>query len=498
MDQVFDVVIIGGGINGCGIAADAAMRGLSVILLEQGDLASKTSSSSSKLIHGGLRYLEYYDFALVKKALHERQLLLSLAPHLVYSLPFVLPYQQGMRPSWLLRTGLFLYDNLERKNKLPHSKLIRRNNHSPYFSPLANYFVKGFLFYDCATDDARLTIANALQAKEYGASIQTRVAVTNATVQNNLWQLTAKKNSGKEERISAKVLVNATGPWVESFNKLSGIPSKFKMSLVKGSHIVVHKLYEGNHAYLLQNDDKRIIFIVPYHGYTMIGTTDVAFKGSLEEVCISTEEVNYLCNLVNNYFKCRVQRKDIINSWSGVRPLLAASGEELKALSRDYTYDCTTSPAPALTVYGGKITTYRQLALEAVNSLQEFFPALGKSRTESIPLPGSIYENWSYKKYTTYAREKYYWLAESIIERYLTSYGTRTELVLSGCKDMSDLGLHFGNDLYQIEVDYLQKEEWACDSDDILWRRTKLGLNFELEQKQALEDYCQQRLGLNN
>ncbi|WP_269570262.1 glycerol-3-phosphate dehydrogenase [Legionella tunisiensis] len=343
-----------------------------------------------------------------------------------------------------------------------------------------------------------MTIANALQAKEYGASIQTRVTVTHATVQNNLWQLTAKKNSGQEQRITAKVLVNATGPWVESFNKLLGIPSKFEISLVKGSHLVVHKLYEGNHAYLLQHDDKRIIFVVPYHGYTMIGTTDVAFKGALDEVCISTEEVNYLCNLVNNYFQCRVQRKDIINSWSGVRPLLASLGEDLKALSRDYTYDCTHLPAPALTVYGGKITTYRQLALESVDSLQAFFPSLRKSRTDSIPLPGSTFENWTYKDYAAYAHEKYYWLNESIVERYLTSYGTRTELLLSGCEKMGDLGLHFGNDLYQIEVDYLQNEEWACVSDDILWRRTKLGLNFELEQKQALEDYCQQRLVLNN
>lgn len=496
MDQVFDVAIIGGGINGCGIAADAAMRGLSVILLEKDDLASKTSSSSSKLIHGGLRYLEYYDFSLVKKALHERQLLLNLAPYLVYPIPFVLPYQKGMRPTWLLRTGLFLYDNLDRKNKLPRSKLIRRTNQSPYFSPLADHFAKGFLFYDCATDDARLTIANALQAKEYGASIQTRVTVSNAMVQNNLWQLTAKKRSGVEEIITAKVLVNATGPWVESFNKLSGIPSKFKMSLVKGSHLVVHKLYEGNHAYLLQHDDKRIIFIVPYHGYTMIGTTDVAFESSLDEINISSEEVNYLCNLVSNYFRCHVQRKDIINTWSGVRPLLATSGEELKALSRDYAYDCTSSPAPALTVYGGKITTYRQLALKSVDTLQEFFPKLGKSRTESIPLPGSTIENWNYKDYSAYAREKYYWLDEPILERYLSSYGTRTELLLSGCEKMSDLGFNFSNDLYQLEVDYLQKEEWACGSDDILWRRTKLGLNFEPEKKQALENYCQRQITL--
>jgi len=366
MGRVYDVAIIGGGINGCGAAADATLRGLSVILIEKDDLASKTSSSSSKLIHGGLRYLEHYDFALVKKALNERQLLLALAPHLVYPLPFVLPYQREMRSSWLLRMGLFFYDNLSRKNELPKSKLIRRTPKSSYFSPLITHCEKGFLFYDCITDDSRLTIANALQAKEHGAAIHTNTELLSANTIDTLWQLRVQTKSGQQQIIKAKSIVNASGPWVESINKMLNIPSQFKMSLVKGSHMVVHKLYEGNHAYLLQNHDLRIVFIVPYHNHTMIGTTDVAFSGSLDEVNISSEEIDYLCKLVNSYLTIPLKRENIIHTWSGVRSLIAAGGEELSALSRDYSVDYTNIPAPAVTIYGGKITTYRQSSLEAI------------------------------------------------------------------------------------------------------------------------------------
>ncbi|KTC78334.1 glycerol-3-phosphate dehydrogenase [Legionella brunensis] len=492
MEQVFDVAVIGGGINGCGAAADAALRGLSVILFEQEDLASKTSSSSSKLIHGGLRYLEYYDFGLVKKALNERQRLLTLAPHLIRPMPFVLPYEQNMRPTWLLRTGLFIYDNLSRKNQLPHSKFVQRKQQSPYFSPLKEQYDKGFLFYDCTTDDSRLTITNALQAKEHGASIYNYTKLIHVNVIEGIWHLTVKAISGKETLFKAKTVINATGPWVESSNELLQIPTQFKMSLVKGSHLVVHKLYEGKHAYLLQHEDKRIVFIVPYQGHTMIGTTDVAFKGSLDDVNISNEEVNYLCALVNNYLQCKIQREDIIDTWSGVRPLLAASGE-LKTLSRDYEHFYSTTPAPAVTIYGGKITTYRQLALETVDELKAIFPYLKESDTENIPLPGASLHNMSYKEYLSYAREKYFWLANEIKERYLASYGTRTELLLDSCKNMTDLGYDFGNGLYQAEVDYLCREEWACSCEDILWRRTKLGLNFSPENIETLNEYLLHR-----
>ncbi|KTD30689.1 glycerol-3-phosphate dehydrogenase [Legionella maceachernii] len=489
MDQVFDVAIIGGGINGCGAAADAALRGLSVVLIEKDDLASKTSSSSSKLIHGGLRYLEYYDFALVKKALNERQLLLSLAPHLVQPLSFVLPYQRNMRPAWLLRTGLFFYDNLSRKNELPRSKLIRRRPQSTYFSPLTDAYTKGFLFYDCATDDARLTLANALQAKEQGAVILRDSELMEARVSNHLWHLAIQPKRAQAHVLKAKSIINAAGPWVESINNTLRISSQFKMSLVKGSHIVVHRLYEGNHAYLLQNDDHRIIFIVPYHGYSMIGTTDVALNGSLDEVTISSEEIDYLCKIVNLYFNRHLDKNDIVNTWSGVRPLIASDSNKLSALSRDYICGYTESPAPAVTIYGGKITTYRQSALDAVNQLHATFPQLKDSQSAFKPLPGSTIHNWPYKEYVHHAREKYFWLDELLKERYLASYGTRTELLLDGCNNMSDLGQDFGHGLYQIEVDYLCREEWAKSCDDILWRRTKLGLDFNLKDKQILAHY---------
>ncbi|MFA5959104.1 MAG: glycerol-3-phosphate dehydrogenase [Tatlockia sp.] len=488
MEQVFDVAVIGGGINGCGVAADAALRGLSVILLEKDDLASKTSSSSSKLIHGGLRYLEQYDFGLVKKALNERQLLLTLAPHLVHPLPFVLPYEAHMRSRWLLRTGLFFYDNLSRNNTLPHSKTINRGEAPGYFNPLTKQYTQGFLFYDCATDDSRLTIANALQAKAHGAHIVRNAEVENAEVIQNCWQLGVKTNA-QHRLIKAKSLINAAGPWASLLNKRLQLPEQFKMTLVKGSHLVVHKLYEGSHAYLLQNSDQRIVFIVPYHGYTMIGTTDVAFTSSLDDIAISSEEVDYLCNLVNQYLQCTIQKKDIINTWSGVRPLLGGTDGTLSTLSRDYLCNYTSLPAPAVTIYGGKITTYRQSSLEAVNHLHSVFPTLKPSLSSRTPLPGALFDGLTFREYLKFAREKYFWLGETLLERYLASYGTRTEQLLLGMSNTDNLGQDFGAGLFQREVDFLVQEEWAMSAEDILWRRSKLGLHFSPEKTARLAQY---------
>jgi len=489
MKQLFDVAVIGGGINGCGIAADAAMRGLSVILIEKDDLASKTSSSSSKLIHGGLRYLEYYDFSLVKKALDERQTLLDLAPHLVHPLLFVLPYQQALRPTWLLRMGLFLYDNLSRKNKLPKSKVIRRTAKSRYFLPLLSHFDKGFLFYDCSTDDARLTIANALQAKKHGAKICPQTTLVSAEILENSWYLTVKNQDGLSDIIKARTVINATGPWVEKINECLTIESHYHVSLVKGSHVVVPRLYEGNHAYLLQNEDKRIVFIVPYHGYTMIGTTDVVFTGNLEDVAINPDEIDYLFKLTQDYFSHRLTKGNIINSWSGVRPLLSTLTDSPQALSRDYTYEFVTTPAPAVCIYGGKITTYRQLARDAVNALQPVFPLLPASTTYKEILPGGDWNGISVPEYLEYAREHYHWLDADVLERLLQTYATRTEYILQDCNKMTDLGENFGHGLYQREIDYLCAEEWATSCDDILWRRTKLGLSFSAVEKQRLVGY---------
>jgi len=489
MDCVYDVAIIGGGINGCGCAADAALRGLSVFLCEQDDLASKTSSSSTKLIHGGLRYLEYFDFALVKKALDERQNLLRLAPHLVHPLPFVLPHQKNMRPIWFLRTGLFLYDHLSRKNKLPKTKLIKRRKHADYFEPLNDNLTQGFLFYDAATDDARLTITNALQAKAHGATIMPQTKLIQAQINNKQWQLTMQSKAGYCFQIKAKTVINAAGPWVEPMNQLLQIPQARAMTLIKGSHLVVQKLYEGEHAYLLQHEDNRIVFVIPYHGYSMIGTTDVTFTGSLDDIDIEPAEITYLTTLINNYFKIQLHEHDIISRWSGVRPLLAEAGKTPNAISRDYAYHFTHHPAPSITIYSGKITTYRQLSKHAIDQLRAVFPDLAKSHTETTPLPGANLNTMRFENYKIHAREKYHWLDEEILTRYLNNYGTRTELILSECKKMADLGINFTNTLYQVEVDYLQREEWAINSDDILWRRTKLGLNFNETSKAELARY---------
>lgn len=489
MEQVFDVAIIGGGINGCGCAADAALRGLSVVLIEQDDLASKTSSKSSKLIHGGLRYLENYDFSLVKKALDERQKLFQLAPHLVHPLPFVLPHQKNMRPLWVLRLGLMLYDHLSRANTLPSSTLVHREKQPVYFSPLTKLLNKGFLFYDGTADDARLTITNAMQAREHGATIMLHTKLIDAQVINQQWQLSLQPKTGAPIQINAKAVINTAGPWVETVNRLLQIPSAHPMTLVKGSHLIVPKLYEGSHAYMLQHPDKRIVFTIPYHGCTLIGTTDIPFSGCPDKICIDASELNYLCTLINQYFNKQLDKSDIITTWSGVRPLLSDTHKTPSALSRDYAYHYVNTPAPAVTVYGGKITTYRQLAIQAVNELRELFPNLPDSSTGSTPLPGATTKTMCFTEYQSYARQKYAWLEENTKERYLNHYGTHTETILAGCHNMADLGLCFTPTLYQVEVDYLVEKEWASSSEDILWRRTKLGLAIDEQGKKALNDY---------
>ncbi|MGQ3891400.1 glycerol-3-phosphate dehydrogenase [Legionella sp. CNM-4043-24] len=489
MDKCFDVAVIGGGINGCGIAADASMRGLSVVLLEMDDLASKTSSSSTKLIHGGLRYLEMFNFSLVKKALNERQILMEQAPYLVFPRPFVLPLKRSLRPTLLIRAGLFIYDHLSRRNTLPHSRHINREKDSLCFSPLKEELNKGFIYYDCCADDARLTISNALQARHYGASIRPQTKVLSAQVIDGIWHLHCQDASGATCILRSRSLINATGPWVESLARQAGIASEYHISLVKGSHLVVPRLYQGEHAYLLQHDDKRVIFVIPWHGYSMIGTTDVLFSESPDEINISGQEIDYLLNLVNSYFKQPLTRDNIITTWSGVRPLLASKDKSPQAMSRDYVFHFSDDPAPSVTVYGGKITTYRQLARDCVDRLRVLFPGLGDSITSTTALPGAAWTNGSYADYRSYAREHYLWLDTDIMERYLSTYGTRTEHLIASCTQMKDLGIDFGHGLFQREVDYLVAEEWARDCDDILLRRTRLGLGFDAEERQKLKDY---------
>lgn len=489
MDHTFDIAIIGGGINGCGCAADASLRGLSVVLLEQDDLASKTSSSSTKLIHGGLRYLEYYEFALVKKALEERQTLLDMAPHLVHPQAFILPYEHHMRPSWLLRIGLFIYDHLSRKNRLPQCKSINRSDKNPYFFPLRDGLKKGFHFYDAATDDSRLSIANALQAKNHGASIRPYSKVIAADVIDNIWHLTIQPKQGTTYTVRAKTLINAGGPWVKSIADLTQTPVHHEISLVKGSHILLPKLYEGKHAYLLQHEDKRIVFVIPYHGLSMIGTTDVSYQGDLNQIQISQDEIEYLIALVNSYFAKEITAKEVIYSWSGVRPLLASEGKEAKSLSRDYHYEYSHASAPTVSIFGGKITTYRQLAEDIIDQLIPIFPHMGHSKTKTTPLPGATLGTMNFEEYALYARTHYNWLDEHLLNRYLYSYGSAMEIFLAPCSHPEALGQHFGSSLYQVEVDYLIAHEWAKQIDDILLRRTKLGLRMDRQSQKNLARY---------
>lgn len=489
MDSLFDVAVIGGGINGCGIAADASMRGLSVVLVEKNDLASHTSSSSTKLIHGGLRYLEHFNFAYVKKSLNERQTLLNLAPHLIHPLPFVLPYEKSLRPAWLLKTGLFLYDNLSRKNRLPKSRLINRSKNENYFSPLVKQLNRGFIFYDCATDDARLTLENALQAKQHGATILTNSELINARISDGLWHLTT--NNG--QCITARTVINAAGPWALPVNQTLGIVSQHHLSLIKGSHLVVPKLYDGNHAYLLQNDDKRVVFVIPWNGYSMIGTTEDVFSNNPDSVSISPDEITYLFKVISKYFNCQLTEANIITTWSGVRPLLSAEGQSPQNLARDYAYNLTLNPAPAISIYGGKLTTYRQLAEDVVDELKAVFPSLPKSATHEQALPGAVFGNRTFDYYKLFADKKYDWIDKTLLTRLISTYGTNTEKILENCTREADLGQYFGFSLYQCEVDYLLQREWANTCEDILWRRTKLGLEFSEKSEKQLEEYLSKR-----
>ncbi len=493
MVRQYDVVVVGGGINGCGCAQDAASRGLSVLLCEKDDLASKTSSSSTKLIHGGLRYLEYYNFKLVKKALDERQTLLKIAPHLVHPLPIMLPHKKTMRPIWMLYCGLLMYDYLSRKNQLPHSKLMWRRAHPSYFASLARQYNKGFLYFDAITDDARLTVANAMQAKQAGAVILTRTELVDAHAWDNQWQLTLQPQAEPAFQIKANVIINAAGPWAPKLDKVLQTPRCQAMSLVKGSHIVVHQLYAGEHAYMLQHDDHRVVFVIPYHHHTLIGTTDLAFDGDPATVSINEQEVRYLCDLVNQYFQRKISAADIICSWSGVRPLLREADKAPSALSRDYAYHFSRQPAPLVTIYSGKITTYRQLSQAVIDTLVEIFPQLPPSDTSHGLLPGAVWQHMDYTAYRRYAWAKYHWLPESLLTRYLQNYGTQTELLLDGRHSLDDLGEHFTANLYQNEVDYLCHYEWARAAEDILWRRTKLGLTTDPEGQQRLAKYLAEK-----
>lgn len=483
MDRTVDLVIIGGGINGCACAADAAMRGLSVVLYEKDDLASKTSSNSSKLIHGGLRYLEHMDFSLVKEALNERQRLMQLAPLLVRPLPFILPLGKLTRTSWMISAGLYLYDYLNPSNSLSKHQKITRKQHPFYFDPLRLEYQEGFLYYDCQTNDARLVIHNALQAKSYGAEINNYTEVIQISAFNGQWEITTQ-NKGKTQSIYAKALINASGAFVHHLNQMANIAEPYQTTLVQGSHLIVNSLYKGSHAFLLQHTDKRIIFTIPYQDkYTLIGTTDCLFSADPNQVVIQPEEITYLRKIIQNYFQKPFP--PILSTMSGVRTLISANKDPSR-LSRDYVFHFNPTPAPVITIYSGKITTYRSLAEKVINALKPVFPSLIPSKTANTLLIGSPNSS---EDFFSYFHHRYSWLPYDLSAYLLNNYGVLAESLLNQCDKFEDLGIHFGDTLYQAEVDYLIQHEWAKTSEDILRRRTTLGLHLSLEAQKKLQTY---------
>ncbi len=492
-DQVYDIAIIGGGINGCGIARDAAGRGLSVLLLEKDDLASGTSSASSKMIHGGLRYLEQYEFMLVRKALQEREVLLSMAPHIIAPLRLVLPHNSALRPKWMIRIGLFLYDMLGGRKLLEASRQIDLRA-DVAGGPLKPEFTYGFEYSDCIVDDARLVVLNAVDAKQRGADIFTRCQLQKAFREADHWRLETKDVVPDTTRnFKARILVNAAGPWVsEVVSDRVMLDTKSDVRLVKGSHIVVPKLYDHDRAYIFQNADNRVIFAIPFQQqFTMIGTTDVDITGDPGAAKVSTDEINYLCQAASEYFVKPVKPQDVIWEFSGIRPLFDDGESSASETTRDYVLEilATGDKPPLLSIFGGKITTYRRLAEAVFDKLQPWLPDLKPDWTAKAVLPGGDFNLKDRPAEIEKLNSDFSFLPEKTIHRLFLSYGTKARQILGQCKSEADLGRHFGADLYQREVEYLMEKEWALTADDIVWRRSKTGLFMSEKEISALDSW---------
>ena len=487
--RTFDLLVIGGGINGAGIARDAAGRGLSVLLVEKDDLAAHTSSASTKLIHGGLRYLEHYEFRLVGEALAEREVLLRIAPHLIEPLLFVLPHEPHLRPGWMIRVGLFLYDRLGGRMTLPKSFGVRLDR-TRYGAGLKSRFRKGFVYADARVDDARLVVVNAIGARAHGADIRTRTQLVAAVREQGLWRATLE-SAGERFDVSARALVNAAGPWVRDvLSDLANVHTTAGVRHVKGSHIVVPRVHDEPHAYILQNADNRIVFVIPYqHHYSLIGTTDVPVE-RYAHPAISDEETYYLLTLANTYLAKPLAASDIVWSYSGVRPLYDDATRDPSAITRDYVLalDAEEKPeneprAPVLSVFGGKITTYRKLAEHALAHLKPFFPAMRESWTGKTPLPGGDLPNGDRDAWQAELSRRYAGLPAELLRALARRYGTRASTVLGDAQSVADLGEDFGATLTEREIRYLERDEWATTADDILWRRTKCGLAMSVDQR---------------
>jgi glycerol-3-phosphate dehydrogenase len=487
-----DLLVVGGGINGVGIARDAAGRGLSVVLCEKDDLAQGTSSRSGKLVHGGLRYLEYYEFRLVREALIEREVLLRAAPHIIWPLRFVLPHSREQRPSWMISLGLMLYDHLGGRQLLPKSRRLDLSSELAG-KALKPEFRNGFEYSDCWVDDARLVVLNALDAAARNARILTRTALATARRENGIWRAELRDQAGVLTLVSARAIVNAAGPWVEDvLRRNAGLNAGHRVRLVKGSHIVVPKFWDGPQAYLFQNDDRRVIFVNPYQvDLCLIGTTDIPYSGEADGVAASEDEISYLLRAVNRYCRRQLGRADVIHSFSGVRPLFDDNAEDPSAVTRDYVFELNDvdGAAPILSVFGGKITTFRKLSEHALEKLKPYFRTMSGPWTADAPLPGGDIADADFDAFAAAVRYEYPALPHEVVDHYVRLYGTRAYKLLGGACVPADLGRHFGGALYQREAEFLQREEWASTPEDILERRTKHGLHLTPEQKQAFTDW---------
>ncbi|HTP46866.1 MAG TPA: glycerol-3-phosphate dehydrogenase [Casimicrobiaceae bacterium] len=495
---LYDLAVIGGGINGTGIARDAAGRGLSVLLVEKDDLASHTSSCSTKLIHGGLRYLEYYEFRLVAEALAEREILLRAAPHIISPLQFVLPHEPHLRPAWMIRAGLFLYDHLGGRRTLPASFGVSLQG-TRWGAGLQEKFTRGFVYSDARVDDARLVVLNALGAKENGAEIRTRTRLVEARREGGLWHIELADGSGSSARVRCRGLVNATGPWVKQLrDAASSALGRENLRHIKGSHIVVPRVHAEEHAYILQNSDQRIVFIIPYQGvFSLIGTTDISLE-DFEKPVISREEIDYLCDIANSYLAAPIRPRDVVWSYSGVRALYDDGSDNPSAITRDYVLKLDPGErgeAPMLSLFGGKITTYRRVAETVLAELKPFFPQMKREWTAGAPLPGGDMPAGGLAACERDLAARYPGLPGELRRALLHRHGTRASRVLGEAKSAAELGTHFGHTLYAAEVDYLVAVEWARSAEDVLWRRTKCGLHLSAEQRDSVAAYLREQYG---
>src|SRR5262245_23878336 len=495
--DTYDLLVIGGGINGAGIARDAAGRGLSVLLVEKDDLGAHTSSASSKLIHGGLRYLEHYEFRLVAEALAEREVLLKIAAHLVRPARFIMPHVPQLRPRWMIRTGLFLYDRLGRTTQLPGSQSVRLDR-PPYAGGLKPEFRHGFVYSDCRVDDARLVVANARDALARGAKLATRTECRGAKRDGGLWRVRLRGGRGDQD-VTARAILNAAGPWVKTvLNDRLRQPATDNVRLARGSHIVLRRLYEGDHAFILQNDDRRVVFMIPYgEHHTLVGTTDVPHEGDPSRPEASPAEVEYLCRAASSYLARPVDAADVVWRYAGVRPLYDDGTADPSAVTRDYVLrlDADQGAAPVLSVFGGKITTYRRLAEHALEKLAPWFRRMGMGPgwTSDAALPGATIPRGDVAKFQRHLMERYPRLPQPALRALARRHGALTYDVLGNAATIAELGESFGAELYAREIDYLVEHEWAVSAEDVLWRRTKAGRHRTPAQRAAAARYLEDR-----